>query len=86
MSIGVQTHGLSRSRIYKIYMSMKNRCTSDYSGTCKYYKDRGITVCDEWLGENGFINFYIWSMDHGYKDNLTIDRIDVNGNYEPSNC
>ena len=65
---------------------MKNRCISDYSGTCKYYKDRGITVCDEWRGENGFINFYIWSMAHGYEDNLTIDRIDVNGNYEPSNC
>ena len=48
---------------------------------------RGITVCEEWNNlKNGFINFYNWAMANGYNDNLTIDRIDVNGNYEPNNC
>ena len=50
----------------------------------KDYGGRGITICDEWL--NDFQAFYNWSMSNGYKDNLTIDRINVNGNYEPSNC
>ena len=47
---------------------------------------RGITVCSEWQGENGFINFYNWSMANGYSDELTLDRIENDGNYEPSNC
>lgn len=47
---------------------------------------RGIKVCKEWLGEHGFQDFYRWALENGYQDNLTIDRIDVNGNYEPNNC
>ena len=78
------THGLSESRIYRTYISMKQRC---YNPNIKSYKDyggRGITVCAEWL--NDFSAFYEWAMANGYADDLTIDRKDVNGNYEPSNC
>lgn len=81
------THKMSDSRIYYIWKAMKQRC---FNSKCKEYENygrRGITICDEWLKKNvGFINFYEWSIKNGYKDNLSIDRIDVNGNYEPSNC
>lgn len=79
-------HHLYKSRINKIYQGMKNRC---YLKSFVYYKNyggRGIKVCDEWLGENGFLNFYMWAINNGYADNLTLDRINNNGNYEPSNC
>jgi dephospho-CoA kinase len=80
-------HGQSYNRIYKTYQDMVSRC---YYPKKMYYKDyggRGIRVCDEWLDkEKGFINFYNWAMNNGYDDKLKIDRIDVNGNYEPDNC
>ena len=63
---------------------MKSRCYNKTDPTYKYYGARSITICQEWLDD--FMNFYNWAMDNGYKENLTIDRIDVNGNYEPSNC
>lgn len=78
---GVKTHGLSKSRIYKIYYKMRERCYSDSDN--KYAKD-GIIVCQEWL--NDFMNFYDWATRHGYKNNLTLDRINNSGNYEPDNC
>ena len=64
---------------YKVWYNMIYRCQH-----CSGYDN--VTVCDEWLGESGFINFYNWSMENGYTDELTIDRIDNTGNYEPSNC
>lgn len=72
------------NRIYRIYYGMKSRCynTHDY-----HYKDwggRGISICEEWLSD--FMSFYNWAITHGYRDDLTIDRIDNDGNYEPSNC
>lgn len=80
-------HNLSKSRIFKTFMSMKRRCYTKSQTAYKYYGARGIKVCAEWLDkDNGFINFYNWAMQNGYTDDLTIDRIDVNGNYEPSNC
>ena len=80
------THGLSKTRIYKTYNSMKKRCYNENNSDYKHYGARGIKLCDEWIGKDGFINFYDWSMKNGYQEHLTIDRIDVDGNYEPNNC
>ena len=77
-------HNLSDTRIYGIYQGMKQRCLNVSNPSYKHYGERGIKICEEWLDD--FMNFYNWSMDNGYADDLTIDRIDVNGNYEPSNC
>lgn len=81
-----KTHSKSNTRLYKIYQQMIARCYKEYSSKYSTYGARGINVCDEWLGENGFVNFYNWAMDNGYRDNLTIDRKDNNGNYCPQNC
>lgn len=92
-SIGdiTRTHGKSHSKIYNVYSGMKQRCFNPNNDRYKNYGGRGITICDEWLGENGFENFYRWAMEAGYDESKSrteqsIDRIDVNGNYEPSNC
>ena len=77
-------HSLRYTRIYRIWLLMKNRCLNSKYYLFKNYGGRGITVCNEW--KNDFVKFYDWSMNNGYNDTLTIDRIDVNGNYEPSNC
>ena len=78
------THGLSTTRIYKIYLGIKKRCYNKNYREFHLYGGRGIKVCQEWLDD--FMSFYIWSGANGYKDDLTIDRIDVNGNYESTNC
>lgn len=83
---GYPKHGKCETRIYNTHQKMKQRCYKEYEKEYHNYGGRGITVCDEWLGEDGFINFYNWAMANGYQDNLTLDRIDVNGNYEPDNC
>lgn len=81
------THRLSNSRIYDIYINIKSRCYNENSDSFSDYGGRGIKVCNEWMSEeDGFINFYNWSISNGYQDDLSIDRIDVNGNYEPNNC
>ena len=81
---GPYKHGKYKTRLYSIYAAMKDRCFNKKSRAYKYYGGRGITVCDEW--KNDFMNFYNWAISNGYKDDLSIDRIDVNGNYEPNNC
>lgn len=80
-------HGFYGTKIYKIYYSMKNRCYYHKNISFSNYGARGIKICKEWLNkENGFLNFYNWAIENGYKEGLSIDRIDVNGNYEPNNC
>ena len=79
-----KTHYMSYSRIYNTWSGIKQRCLNPKATGYQYYGGRGIKMCDEW--QNDFMNFYNWSMINGYGKNLTIDRIDVNGNYEPNNC
>lgn len=77
-------HGFRNARIYNIWRAMKQRCYNKNSKNYKNYGGRGIIVCNQWLKD--FKSFYDWSMQNGYSDNLSIDRINVNGNYEPNNC
>ena len=77
-------HGMYGTRIYRIFRGIKNRCLNKNLPQYKNYGGRGIVICDEW--KNDFMAFYTWAMANGYKDTLTIDRIDSDGNYEPSNC
>lgn len=84
MSKKQTVHGLENTRVYNIWNNMNYRCYNAKSNNYKYYGSRGITVCDEW--RNSVKAFYDWAMSNGYSDDLTLDRIDVNGNYEPSNC
>ena len=76
-------HGMRHSRVYDTWSDMKKRCIDKNNNNYKYYGGRGITICDEWLE---FESFYKWAIENGYNNSLTIDRIDVNGNYEPKNC
>lgn len=76
-------HGKSYERVYRIWIAMKQRCRNPNNEQFKYYGLRNIKVCEEW---EIFQSFYEWSYNNGYSENLEIDRIDNNGNYEPSNC
>lgn len=80
------THGKTKSNLYNRYMKMKARCYNKKNTHYKYYGGKGVKICDEWLGENGFLAFEKWSLENGYSPELSIDRINVNGDYEPSNC
>ncbi len=73
-----------KGRIYKIYTGMKSRCLNVKDKSYKYYGLKDIGIYKVWIDD--FKKFYEWSMDNGYDDELSIDRIDVKGNYEPSNC
>ena len=87
-----KTHGYSNTKLYHVWKGMKNRCHNKHSLDYDLYGGRGITVCKEWV--NDFKSFYTWAISHGYKEEsldsginkLSIDRIDVNGNYCPENC
>lgn len=72
------------TRLYGIWNSMKDRCLNKNSVPYKHYGGRGITVCQEWLHD--FIAFREWSYSNGYAENLTLDRVDNDGNYSPDNC
>lgn len=77
-------HGMCKSRIYKTWEGMKNRCYCKGQTSYKWYGGKGVTVCDEW--SHDFQAFYDWAINNGYEDNLTLDRIYNNKGYEPSNC
>lgn len=77
-------HGMRWTRLYRIWLNMKSRCTIPSTTNFKHYGGRGIMVCREWIED--FRAFHDWAMANGYEDHLTIDRIDVNGNYCPENC
>lgn len=81
-------HGQKGTRLYSVWVSMKQRCTNKNHKSYKIYGGRGITFCKEW---QNFEPFYKWAIENGYDGNAkfrqcTLDRIDVNGNYEPNNC
>ena len=80
-------HGSKGTKIYNIWVNMKDRCSNLKHVYYKDYGNRGITVCDEWLDKGtGFIKFRDWALNNGYKEGLQINRINNDGNYEPSNC
>lgn len=77
------THGQSNTRLYRIWRSMKGRCERPSCTGYPEYGGRGIKVCDEW---HDFMTFHAWAHSHGYKEDLSIDRIDGDGDYCPENC
>jgi len=78
-----KSHGESKTRLYSIWKNMRNRCYNPNHPSFKDYGGRGIQVCDDWMKYDAFRE---WAMSNGYAENLTIERIDVDGKYEPSNC
>lgn len=89
ISISKIKHGIAHTRIYTIWRSMVRRCCDTHnfdmnSHEYRNYYSRGITICDEW--KNDCITFYNWAIANGYSNTLEIDRINNDGNYEPSNC
>lgn len=76
-------HRLRNTRLYSIWLTMRTRCNNPKSINYKYYGGKGISVCEEW---NTFITFYNWATHNGYSDELTLDRVNPDKNYEPTNC
>lgn len=84
-----RTHGGTydsgrKTRLYRVWRSMKTRCYNPNAQNYKNYGGRGITICPEWLHD--FVAFRDWATSHGYRDDLSIDRIDNDKGYSPDNC
>lgn len=80
---GVETHGMTHSRLYRIWIGMKTRCENPTEPDYHLYGGRGIAICDEW---KDFAAFNDWAMSNGYRDDLSIDRKNTDGDYCPENC
>lgn len=80
----VKTHGYSRTKLGRVFDGMKQRCNNPNNKNYEKYGGRGIRICTEWLNDPK--KFFDWAIKNGYKEGLSIDRINVNGNYEPDNC
>ena len=80
----MRTHGKSDTDLYNRYQSIKNRCYNKNATGFERYGGRGIIMCDQWL--DNFEIFEKWALNNGYSKDLSIDRINSNGNYDPSNC
>ena len=76
-------HGLSYTKVYRVHTNMMSRCFNPKDKRYLFYGKRGILVCDEW---KNVTTFYNWAINNGFKEGLTIERINVNGNYKPGNC
>lgn len=81
-----RSHGLTGSRLFRIFSGIKQRCLNRNDKAFSSYGGRGVSVCKEWLGNEGFKHFYDWAMENGYSDDLSIDRINNDGPYAPWNC
>lgn len=79
-----RTHGMRCSRIYSVWLNMKDRCNNRNNIHYNRYGGRGISICQQW--NDSFESFRDWALANGYSDKLSIERIDFDGNYEPSNC
>lgn len=76
-------HGLHKHKLYAVYQSMRQRCTNPNSQRWKYYGGKGVSIWDGWAD---FLDFYSWATSNGYKEGLSIDRINSDGDYRPDNC
>lgn len=76
-------HGLTNTKLYATWENMKHRCSDPNNWMYPHYGGRGIKVCEEWLDSS---TFFEWALSHGYEEGLSIERTNVNGNYEPNNC
>ena len=85
-SMSRTTHGLIKEnfKLYKVWIGIKQRCNNPKSSSFNDYGGRGISICEKW--ESKFEDFHYWAISKGYKEGLTIERVNPNGNYEPTNC